>query len=68
MVKQNYTAEQIIVRLRGQRLLCFGQNGEGEVRSIGVSERTYCRWRKKYGGMSSIDVKRLWELKRKTPV
>jgi hypothetical protein len=32
------------------------------VRSIGVTEITYCRWRQEYGGLKSDQVKRLKDL------
>lgn len=33
-------------------------------RQIGVSEQTYYRWRKQYGGMTTSDAKRLKELEK----
>jgi putative transposase len=65
MGKVNYTTEQIIIKLREVEVLC-GQGktiGEG-VRQIGVSEQTYYRWRKHYGGMNASDAKRLKELEK----
>ena len=65
MAKQNYTTEQIIVKLREVEVLCSQDKTIGEaVRSIGVSEQTYYRWRNKYGGMSAGDAKRLKELEK----
>ena len=34
------------------------------IRQIGVSEVTFCRWRKEYGGMKTDQLKRLQELER----
>ena len=52
MAKQNYTVEQIIIKLREVKVLCRQGKTVGEsVRQIGVSEQTYYRWRRKYGGM-----------------
>lgn len=34
------------------------------VRQIGVTEQTYYRWRKQYGGMNTTDAKRLKELEK----
>jgi putative transposase len=31
-------------------------------REHGIAEQTFCRWRKKYGGMDTTDVQRLKEL------
>lgn len=65
MGKVNYTTEQIIVKLREVEVLC----GQGKtiiesVRQIGVSEQTYYRWRKTYGGMTTSDAKRYRELEK----
>ena len=60
-----YTAEQIIVHLREVEVLCSQGKTIGEaVRRIGVTEQTYYRWRKQYGGMNSSDAKRLKELEK----
>lgn len=65
MGRVNYTPEQIIIRLRKVEVLCSQGQTIGEaVRKIGVSEQTYYRWRKQYGGMSTTDVKRLKELEK----
>mgnify|MGYP000479501411 CR=1 FL=1 len=65
MGRVNYTPEQIISRLRKVEVLCSQGQTIGEaVRQIGVSEQTYYRWRKQYGGMSTADVKRLKELEK----
>jgi len=41
-----------------------GKNVEQICREIGVTEQTYYRWRKEYGGMKAILVKRLKELEK----
>lgn len=65
MARQNYSAEQIIVKLREVEILCSqGKSISESVRQIGVSEQTYYRWRRKYGGMSMSDAKRLRELEK----
>ena len=65
MARQNYPAEQIIVKLREVEILCSQGKAMGEaVRSIGVSEPTYYRWRQKYGGVTTGDAKRLRELEK----
>ncbi len=65
MAKQNYTAEQTIVKLREVEVLCSqGKSVGNAVRGIGMSEQAYYRWRKKYGGMSAEDAKRLRKLKK----
>ena len=65
MGKKNYTTEQIIVKLRGVEVLCSqGRRAAEAIRQIGVSEQTYYRWRKKYGGMNSSEAKKYRELEK----
>ena len=65
MAKQNYTAEQIIVKLREVEILCGqGKTVAEAVRQIGVTENTYYRWRKIYGGMSTAEAGRLRDLEK----
>ena len=60
MGKKNYTVEQIIVKLREIEVLCSQGKTIGEaVRQAEISEQTYYRWRKAYGGMNTSDAKRL---------
>lgn len=65
MGKVNYTTEQIIVKLREVEVLCSQGKTIGEaVRQIGVSEQTYYRWRRNYGGMNTADAKKYRELEK----
>jgi transposase-like protein len=65
MGKQNYTPEQIIVKLRSIEILCNqGKTVAEAVRQEEISEQTYYTWRKKYGGMNVSDAKRLKELEK----
>lgn len=65
MGKVNYTTEQIIMKLREVEVHCSQGKTVGEaVRQIGVTEQTYYRWRKKYGGMSTSDAKKYRELEK----
>ena len=65
MGNSKYTTEQIIVKLREVEVLCSqGKTIAEAVRQIGVTEQTYYRWRKQYGGMSTSDAKRLKELEK----
>ena len=65
MGKTNYTTEQIIVKLREVEVLCGQGKTVGEaVRQIGVSEQTYYRWRKKYGGMNISEARKYRELEK----
>ena len=63
MGKARYTTEQIIVKLREIEILCGQGNTIAEaVREAGITEQTYYRWRKEYGGMGTSEAKRLKEL------
>ena len=58
MAKKTFTPEQIIFKLREVEVLV----GQGETvvsacRSIAVTEQTYYRWRKQYGGMQVPQAK-----------
>ncbi len=65
MPKKRYTAEQIIRYLRQAGVLSSQHKSVSEIcREIGVSENTYYRWRKVYGGMGVDQARRLKELKR----
>lgn len=65
MGRVNYTTEQIIVKLREVEVLCSQGKTIGEaVRQIGVSEQTYYRWRRNYGGMNVSDAKKYQELEK----
>ena len=63
MPRKVYKPEEIVARLRQVEVLTSqGQNVAEAIRSIGVSEVTYYRWRQEYGGLKSDRVKRLKEL------
>jgi putative transposase len=65
MGRKNYTTEQIIVKLREIEILCGqGKTIAEAVRQAEITEQTYYRWRKDYGGMSTSDAKRLKELEK----
>jgi len=65
MSKKNYTVEEIIVKLREAELSCRqGKTVAEAVRQIGVTEQTYYRWRKEYGGMNTAEAKQIKELEK----
>ena len=65
MVRKGYTAEQIINKLREVELLISqGSTISIASKKIGVTEQTYYRWRKEYGGMRIEQAKRLKELEK----
>jgi len=60
MVRKGYTAEQVINKLREvEILLSQGATIGAASKKIGVTEQTYYRWRKEYGGMRIEQAKRL---------
>ena len=65
MAKKTYTPEQIINKLREAEIhLSQGSNIGEASRKIGVTEQTYYRWRKEYGGMRVEQARRLKELEK----
>ena len=65
MVKKGYTPEQIINKLREAEILLSQGSGIVEAsRKIGVTEQTYYRWRKEYGGMRVEQARKLKELEK----
>jgi transposase-like protein len=65
MAKRNYTAEQIISKLREVEVkISQGIKAAEAIRSIEVSEQTYYRWRKEYGGMRTDQAKRMKEVEK----
>ena len=65
MAKKRYTPEQIIQHLReAEILLAQGQTVRDVARRLAISEQTYYRWRKEYGGMDVSQAHRLKELER----
>lgn len=55
--------EEIVLKLRQVEVLQGQGMAIGDaVRQIGVTQQTYYRWRKQYGGMSRDQLKRLKEL------
>ncbi len=65
MAKNRHTAEQIIGKLREAEVaLAKGQPVGTVVRKLGVTQQTYYRWRKEYGGLRTDQAKRFKELGR----
>ena len=58
--RKRYAAEEIIAKLREAAVhLAQGDTVGQAVRKLGVSEQTYYRWRREYGGMRVDQAKRL---------
>jgi len=65
MAKKSHSPELIINKLREAEILLNRGASVGEAsRKIGVTEQTYYRWRKEYGGMRIEQAKRLKDLEK----
>jgi putative transposase len=65
MARKRFTPEQIIGMLREAEVrLSQGEQVEGICRGLGITEQTYYRWRREYGGMKVSQARRLKELER----
>jgi putative transposase len=65
MSRKRYTPEQIIGMLREAEVLLSQGRKTGEVcRQLGLSEQSYYRWRREYGGLKVDQAKRLKELEK----
>ncbi len=65
MVRKAFKAEQIVNKLReAEVLLSQGLTVAEASRKLGVTEQTYYRWRKEYGGMRVGQAKRLKDLEK----
>ena len=63
MPRKRHKPEEIIAKLRQvDGLTSQGQSVSDAIRSIGVTEVTYYRWRQEFGGLKSDQVKRLKSL------
>ena len=65
MARKRYKPEEIVAKLRQVDVLVSQGRAVAEaVRSIGVTQFTYYRWRREYGGLKTDQVKRLKELEK----
>ena len=65
MPRRAFTAEQIIGKLReAEILLSQGSTVAEASRKLGVTDHTYYRWRREYGGMRVEQARRLKELEK----
>ena len=65
MARRRFSAEEIIQKLREAEVhLSQGNTIPEACRKIGVTNQTYYRWRKEYGGVRTDQAKRLKELER----
>ena len=65
MPRKRFTTEQIIGKLREAEVaLAKGKSVPLVCKQIGVTEQTYYRWRKEYGGLKLDQAKKLKELEK----
>ena len=65
MGRKRHTPEQIITTLREAEVgLARGKSVKLMSRELGITEQTYYRWRREYGGMKVSQARRLKELER----
>jgi transposase-like protein len=63
MSRKGHKPEEIVTKLRQVEVLTAqGRSVAEAIRSIGVTEVTFYRWRQEYGGLKGDQVKRLKEL------
>ncbi|GMA75297.1 transposase [Methylorubrum aminovorans] len=63
MGTKRHKPEDVVAKLRqGDVLVSQGQSMVEAIRAIGVTDVTYYRWRKEYGGLKSDQVRRMKDL------
>lgn len=65
MARKRHTPEQIIGMLReAQDRLSHGEKVRSIRRSLGVSEQSYYRWRREFGGLKVSQARRLKDVEK----
>jgi len=65
MAKKLFKPEEIINKLREAEVLNSQGKSVAEIcRALGITDQTYYRWRKEYGGMGTEQARRLKALER----
>jgi len=65
MPRRRFSTEEIIQKLReAEVFLSQGKSVSETCRQVGITDNTYYRWRKEYGGIRTDQAKRLKELER----
>ena len=63
MPKKRHKPEEIVAKLRQVDVLVSqGQSVADAIRSIGVTEVSYYRWRREFGGLKTDQIRRMKEL------
>jgi transposase-like protein len=65
MPRKGHSPEQVLAKLRQVEVAVAGGKSVGQaVRAIGVTDHTYYRWRREYGGLNLDQAKRLKKLEK----
>jgi len=65
MPRKRYRPEDILSKLREADIhISQGKTVAETIRVLGISDVSYYRWRREYGGMNTTQVKRLKELEK----
>jgi putative transposase len=65
MPKKRFSAEQIVILLRQiEVLISQGKSAPTACREAGISQQSYYRWRKEYGGLELDQARRLKDLEK----
>lgn len=65
MPRKRFSTEQIVGKLReAEVLISQGKTVAQVCKHLGVTDQTYYRWRREYGGLKMDQAKRLKELER----
>ena len=65
MPRKQFSSEQIITKLReAEVLLNQGMTVSEAARQLEISEQTYYRWRKEYGGLDTTQARKLKQLEK----
>ena len=63
MKRKRHSPQQVVRKLQeAQAALAAGRELASVLQMLGISEQTYYRWKKKYGGMKAEEAKRLASL------
>jgi transposase-like protein len=57
--RRRFTAEQIVAKSRQIEVLLSHENRAASRKDSGITDQTYCRWRREYGGLQLEQAKKL---------
>jgi len=65
MLRKRYSPEDVVSKLREAEVLLSQNKTVAEVvRQLGISEQTYYRWKREYGGLDKTQAKKRKDLER----